>query len=95
MFTGMRMGEINALQLRDINLNFKTISIEKTMARDAKGAPFISKSPKTEAGRRVIPISETVMPLIMEIVENCGAKNKDDYLFLHKIIGCILGNNIL
>ncbi len=84
MFTGMRMGEINALQLRDINLNFKTISIDKTMARDAKGAPFISKSPKTEAGRRVIPISETVMPLIMEIVENCGAKNNDDYLFLHK-----------
>ena len=84
MFTGMRMGEINALQVKDINLNFRTISIDKTMARGLKGEAFISDNPKTEAGKRIIPISQTVMPLIKEILKFCGAHKKDDYIFIHK-----------
>ena len=84
MFTGMRMGEINALQVGDINLNFKTISVDKTMARGLKGEALISDNPKTEAGKRVIPISETVMPLVKEILEYCGRHKKSDYIFIHK-----------
>ena len=84
MFTGMRMGEINALQVGDINLNFKTISVDKTMARGLKGEAFISDNPKTEAGKRIIPISETVMPLIKEILKYCGSHKKSDHIFIHK-----------
>lgn len=80
MLTGMRMGEINALSPQDINLTFKTISVEKTMARTLKGEAFISESPKTEHGRRMIPISDTVMPLIKEILE---CKASDEHLFLN------------
>ena len=81
MLTGMRMGEINALSPKDINLTFKTISVEKTMARTEKGTAFISESPKTEHGRRIIPISDTVMPLIREIME---CKASDEHLFLNR-----------
>lgn len=80
MLTGMRMGEINALTMDDINLGFKTITINKTIARGAKGEAFISESPKTESGNRTIPISATVMPLVKEIVL-CAGK---EYVFESK-----------
>ena len=81
MLTGMRMGEINALMIDDINLKMKTISISRTIARDLKGAAFISQSTKTENGTRVIRISETAMPLVKEILE-CAEDS--EYLFVHK-----------
>lgn len=77
MLTGMRMGEINALTVDDIDLRFKTISVNKTMARGLKGEPFVSKSTKTENGNRMVPISATVLPLINEILL-CSGKQ---YLF--------------
>lgn len=81
MLTGMRMGEINALTLDDINLKTKTISISRTIARDLKGAAFISQSTKTETGTRVISISETAMPIVKEILE-CAEDS--EYLFVRK-----------
>ena len=80
MLTGMRMGEINALTMDDINLDFKAIAINKTIARGAKGVAFISESPKTESGNRTIPISATVMPLMKEIIL-CAGK---EYVFESK-----------
>ena len=80
MLTGLRMGEINALTIDDINLGFKTITVNKTIARGAKGEAFISESPKTESGNRTIPISATVMPLVKEIVL-CAGK---EYVFESK-----------
>lgn len=77
MLTGMRMGEINALTVDDIDLRFKTITVNKTMARGLKGEPFVSKSAKTENGNRNVPISSTVLPLINEILFCAG----DNYLF--------------
>lgn len=79
MLTGMRMGEINALTVDDIDLKMKTISISKTIARDLKGRAFVSQSTKTENGTRIIRISETAMPLVKEILE-CAESN--EYLFI-------------
>ena len=80
MLTGMRMGEINALKADDINLQFKTISVNKTIARGLKGEPFLSKSAKTANGNRAVPISATIMPLINEILFCKG----DEFLFESK-----------
>lgn len=81
MFTGMRMGEVNALSPQDINMKTKTISVDKTMSRTDKGEAFVSQTTKTEAGKRIIPISDTVLPLITEILE-CRAN--DDVVFMSK-----------
>ena len=81
MFTGMRMGEINALRADDVDLNARTISVNKTIARDLKGKAYISKSAKTAKGNREIRISETALPLVREIIM-CADGN--DYLFMHK-----------
>lgn len=81
MLTGMRMGEINALKIDDINLNMKTISISRTISRDIKGRAYVSQTAKTENGNRVIGISETVMPLVKEILQ-CAEDS--EYLFIYK-----------
>ena len=81
MLTGMRMGEVNALTVDDINLKMKTISISRTIARDLKGAAFVSQTTKTENGTRVIRIPETALPLVREILQ-CAEDSK--YLVLHK-----------
>ena len=75
MLTGMRMGEINALNVEDIDLRFKTIAVNKTMARGLKGEAFVSKSAKTENGNRIVPISATVLPLIDEILLCTGEQH--------------------
>lgn len=54
MFTGMRMGEINALEVKDINFNDRTIKICKTVSRGLNGKTYISGSTKTKAGMRTI-----------------------------------------
>jgi len=81
MFTGMRMGEVNALSPQDINMKTKTISVDKTMSRTDKGEAFVSQTTKTEAGKRIIPISDTVLPLITEILD---CKANDDVVFMSK-----------
>lgn len=75
MLTGMRMGEINALNVEDIDLRFKTIAVNKTIARGLKGEAFVSKSAKTENGNRIVPISATVLPLIDEILLCTGEQH--------------------
>lgn len=80
MFAGMRMGEVNALEVSDINLNFNLISINKTISRGQKGEALISDTTKTKAGTRHLPITDTIRPII---IDSIGDK-KSGPLFTHK-----------
>lgn len=42
MFTGMRMGEVNALTINDINTKFNFINVDKTITRKEHGRALIS-----------------------------------------------------
>lgn len=68
MFTGMRMGEINALTVSDINFNENTITINKTISRDKDDKPIIGKTTKTEAGTRILHLSSDIMDLIKNYI---------------------------
>lgn len=68
MFTGMRMGEINALTVKDINFNFNTISIGKTITRGEKGKALLGETTKTDAGNRTIPITDNIKPVLLDCV---------------------------
>ena len=68
MKTGMRMGEILALDVRDINFIFNTISINKTISQGEKGKPFISDTPKTDAGNRQIKMLDDVKTILREAI---------------------------
>lgn len=61
--TGMRRGELLALEWDDIDLENRTISVTKNLQRNKLGKMEI-KSTKTEAGERVIPISDSLYPFL-------------------------------
>ena len=80
MLTGMRMGEINALQVKDVNFTFNTISVNKTVTRSEKGRAVLGESAKTEAGSRTLPMSEKVK----EILKNCVQDKQSGQIFMRK-----------
>lgn len=65
---GLRMGEINALCVEDINKDFKRLTIHRTISRGEKGAPLLSETPKTKAGNRVLILVDSVYDLLSECI---------------------------
>lgn len=57
LFTGLRVGELLALSRNNINLNKKTISIERTLTRDKNDKVILGKTTKTITGKRNIYIN--------------------------------------
>ena len=70
LYTGARMGEINALEVSDINFSAQTISINKTVTRDGNYQPVIGGSAKTKAGTRILHISKELCNLLDEYLKN-------------------------
>ncbi len=71
IFTGMRIGEICALQWRDIDLDIGIIKINKTMQRIKNTDPkskfktkIIIDSPKSNKSKRKIPINNFLLTLL-------------------------------
>jgi integrase len=60
LYTGLRPGELRALTWGDVDLEAKVISVSK--AHDDETGE--TKAPKTEAGRRIVPIHEHLHPLL-------------------------------
>ncbi len=81
LLTGMRMGEINALKVRDVNFAFNTISVNKTITKGSKGEAILGKTTKTEAGTRVIPLTAELRRIFKECVYD---KAPEDFLFIHR-----------
>lgn len=80
LYTGMRMGEINALSVSDVNFNFKTISIRRTITKDLKDRSVIGKTTKTYAGIRNIPLTDPAIKLLKKYLLN-HKPNKENLLF--------------
>ncbi|MCR1955511.1 site-specific integrase [Clostridioides mangenotii] len=64
-YTGMRAGEVCALTWDDIDLNKKTISINKTMIRNSK-SEYLLDTPKTKTSNRTIEIGDTLVSILKE-----------------------------
>ena len=62
--TGLRVGELLALNWEDINFEQKTISVTKTLVyvkdRNTKKFHFAIQTPKTKHGKRIIPLQRDV-----------------------------------
>lgn len=77
MFTGMRMGEVNALHVDDIDFKNKQIKIRRTVSRDLKGRAYISDTPKTAAGQRDLFMTDEISSLL----KTCIGKKKSGLIF--------------
>lgn len=80
MLTGMRMGEINALDIRDVNFRFNTVAVRNTISRGEKGRAILSDTAKTKAGTRVLPMNDRVKKILQECIQG----RKTGLIFTHK-----------
>lgn len=80
LFTGMRMGEINALFVESVNFNFHRITVRRTISRGEKGEAILSDTTKTYAGKRILVMTDSVE----EILRECIGDTKTGLIFLHK-----------
>lgn len=80
MFTGMRMGEINALEVRDIDLRKGIITVRKTVSRGNYGQTVINNRTKTQAGMRKLKINSDIVQFLKE----CIGDKKSGLLFTRK-----------
>ena len=83
LYTGMRMGEINALKPEDIDFDRSVIKVKRTVSKGLNGRSFIRESTKTENGIREVPINEMVKPILVDALEKAPA-NKEGLVFYDK-----------
>ena len=78
-FTGMRIGEALALQVKDIDFNNKTITVNKT-AYTVGGKTYLN-APKTPKSNRTITISNKLVYLLADFIKSLYGVNNDTYIF--------------
>lgn len=94
LYSGMRMGEINALTCDSIDFKNNVIHVSTTISRDADNKCFVKESTKTAAGVRDVPISNTLRPYLEKALLNYK-KNRQGLLFFdHKTKTVITTNQV-
>ncbi len=78
-YTGVRLGEILALTVGDIDFDKKTLSVTKSLQR-IKGEDVITE-PKTEKSKRCITIPRFLSDHLEEYISKMYGKDKNDRLF--------------
>ena len=67
--TGLRISEFCGLTLKDIDLEKKTLNVDHQLQRTSSGK-YIIEETKTEAGKRLLPLSEDVVEMFRAIIED-------------------------
>ncbi len=80
LYSGMRMGEINALRKDDIDLENGILHVRATVSRGLEYRNFIKDGAKTDAGVRDIPINKALESVLKESLEK-AQKNPFDLIF--------------
>ena len=78
LFTGMRIGEVLAIKLNDIDDNY--IYVSQTMTRDENDKTILGNRTKTANSKRPITINTTIKEILSNSL-NQQIKNKQNLLF--------------
>ena len=75
MYMGLRIGEVCALQWKDIDLEKRTLTVSKTIQRvqcktGLKHTKIIITEPKSESSKREIPIPDCIISLLRQFQDN-------------------------
>lgn len=101
LYTGMRQGELLALNWEDINFEKSFVSVSKSYkySKDIESNKFRGEinNPKTEASNRTIPMPENLKTFLeeykkrrSEYFQNIGIKMKDNFLVFSTPVGTFL-----
>lgn len=80
VYTGMRLGEVQALTWKDINFNFKTISISKAWDEDLREF----KDTKNEGSNRRIRINDAIINIFSKLKMQKNVQFENDQVFLNQ-----------
>lgn len=83
MMTGMREGEALALTGKNIDIERRIIDISNSIYWTNDGKPHI-KSPKTEAGKRIIALPSVLLPFLTNIKKDQILFANSQKSYLHK-----------
>lgn len=78
LFTGMRIGEVLAIKLNDIDEN--CIYVSQTMTRDENDKTILGNKTKTKKSKRPITINSTIKTIINNALDE-HISNKENLLF--------------
>lgn len=87
-YLGLRCGECQALQFKDIDFEKSTISINKTLTTKIKGEKWTISTPKTKNSIRVLPLPKKLLNELKTIKNNAMIYNDFKYNWF------IFGNGI-
>ena len=94
LYSGMRMGEINALRSKDIDFDNNVIHVRGTVSLGIDHKPFLKGSTKTYAGLRDVPISDKLRPYLQEAIDNYKP-NPQGLLFFNRRTKGVLATNMV
>ena len=86
-YAGLRRNEILALTVDDVDLDNRTISVNKTLVADIRGHAIVQNHPKTKAGVRTVVICERLSDILTEYLSTI--KDSDNRMFVTS-----QGNNV-
>lgn len=78
-FAGMRLGEINGMQLEDVDFLRRTIHVERQVQRPA-GKPIEIRPPKY-GSERIVPAPDDLLVILSEHVRTIGTYGDAKWLF--------------
>lgn len=90
--TGMRQGEAAALTWADIDYKQNVIHITKTVTYDEDGKIRIGDTPKSEAGKRDIPMNDTIKEILKaQKKKNALLQDSNVMQFNNRIFSTVYG----
>lgn len=92
LYTGMRMGEINALRPEDIDLERKLVHVSRTVSVGMNNVHRIKEGAKTDAGTRAIPINKKAEAVLRQALDE-KKDNPLGLLFYDYNKDAIIGTN--
>lgn len=66
-FTGLRLGEAQALSWEDVDFKNKTVNINKSLTTKLKGEQYRIMPPKTKKSNRILKVPDIVINLLLNI----------------------------
>ncbi len=83
MLSGLRRGELSALTWNDVDLETRTITVNKVIEYDSNGVPSLRNITKTEAGMRTVDIPQRLVDYMKEMP-------RDGLLVIHSAHGGVM-----
>ena len=89
LVTGLRRGELFGLRWRDIDEPNRLLTVREAIYDG------VTNTPKTDAGRRAVPLSATAMALVDEWKTHAYTSDPDAFVFSTKFGDALLSGNVL